>query len=113
VIDMARADELAKLSANSDPAAVTMYMIDALSLDLRAALPAIKAPVLVMSPYFDLDAAEQQMTQEAKTDYYRALMKGTPNLKVLSVSPARHFAMIDQPQMVVEAIRDFLKGLPQ
>jgi pimeloyl-ACP methyl ester carboxylesterase len=113
VTDMARADELAKLTAKSDPAAVTQYMGDALALDLRLALPAIKVPVLVMSPYFDADAAQQQMTQEAKTDYYRALMRGTPNVKVVSVAPARHFAMFDQPQMVNDAIGDFLKGLPR
>lgn len=113
VTDMARADELAKLTSRSDAAAVTKYMIDALSLDLRASLAAIKAPVLVISPYFEADAAQQQMTQEAKTDYYRTLMKGTPNVKVVSVSPARHFAMFDQPQMINDAIRDYLKGLGQ
>ncbi len=113
VTDMARADELAKLSGKSDPVAVTKYMVDALALDLRSALPSIKAPVLVIAPYFDVDAAQQQMTQEAKTAYYTALMKGTPNLKVVSVAPARHFAMFDQPQMVNDAIRDFVKSLPK
>lgn len=113
VTDVARADELARLTSRSDPVAVTKYMVDALALDLRASLPAIKAPVLVISPYFDLDAAQQEMTQEAKTDYYRTLMKGTPNVKVVSVSPARHFAMFDQPQMVNDAIRTYLKELPQ
>ena len=56
-------------------------------------------------------AAQQQMTQQGKTEYYRALMKGTPNVTVVSVSPARHFAMFDQPQMVNDAIADYLKGL--
>jgi pimeloyl-ACP methyl ester carboxylesterase len=111
VIDMARADELARLTSRSDAAAVTKYMVDALALDLRAALPAIKAPVLVISPYFEPDAAQQQMTQQGKTEYYRALMKGTPKVTVVSVSPARHFAMFDQPQMVNDAIADYLKDL--
>ncbi|MES2318972.1 MAG: alpha/beta hydrolase [Pseudomonadota bacterium] len=113
VTDMARADELAKLSGKSDPVAVSKYMVDGLSIDLRSALPAIKVPVLVMSPFFDVDAAQMQMTQEAKTEYYRALMKGTPNVKVVSISPARHFAMIDQPEMVNDAIVEYLKGLPK
>lgn len=112
VTDIARADELAKLSGKSDAAAVTSYMADALALDLRTALPSIKAPVLVIAPYFDVDAAQFQMTQQAKTAYYTALMKGTSRLKVVSVAPARHFAMIDQPQMVIDAIRDFIKTLP-
>lgn len=112
VVDMARADELARLSARSDPQAVSRYMAEAVSLDLRAALPAISAPVLVMSPYFELDAEQLRMTQEAKSAYYRALMQGTPNAKVVSVAPARHFAMFDQPEQVNAAIAEFLKSLP-
>jgi pimeloyl-ACP methyl ester carboxylesterase len=42
VVDMARADELAKLSANSDPAASVQYMGEAMALDLRPGLAAIK-----------------------------------------------------------------------
>ena len=111
VVDMARADELAKLSARSDPMAVTRYMGEAIALDLRSALPAITAPVLVISPYFQVDAEQMRMTEEAKTAYYQTLMAGTPNVKVVSVSPARHFAMFDQPQKVGDAIADFLKIL--
>ena len=111
VVDMARADELAKLSARSDPMAVTRYMAEAIALDLRSALPAITAQVLVISPYFQVDAEQMRMTEEAKTAYYQALMAGTPNVKVVSVAPARHFAMFDQPQKVGDAITDFLKSL--
>ncbi len=111
VVDMARADELAKLTARSDARAVTGYMAEAMAVDLRSVLPAISAPVLLLSPYFHLDAEQMRMTEEAKTAYYRALMEGTPNLKVQSVAPARHFAMFDQPQAVNDAIADFLQGL--
>lgn len=112
VVDMARADELAKLTAKSEPVAVMKYMAEAFALDLRPSLPAIKAPVLVMSPYFDADAEQLRMTEAAKTDYYKVLMAGTPNLRVVSISPARHFAMFDQPKQVTDAIRAFLKSLP-
>ena len=111
VVDMARADELARLSARSDPMAVTRYMAETIGLDLRSALPAISAPVLVISPYFQVDAEQMRMTEEAKTAYYQALMEGTPNVKVVSVAPARHFAMFDQPQKVNDAIGDFLGSL--
>jgi pimeloyl-ACP methyl ester carboxylesterase len=113
VMDMARADELAGLTSRSDPAAVAAYMADALALDLRPQLAAIQAPVLLIAPYFDADAEQQQMTQDGKTEYYQSLMKGTPHLKVMPVAPARHFVMFDQPQMVNDAIREFLKGVPQ
>lgn len=111
VIDMARADELARLTARSDPQAVTRYMAEAMAVDLRSALPAIAAPVLLLSPYFQLDAEQMRMTEEAKTAYYRALMEGTPKLTVQSVAPARHFAMFDQPQAVNGAIADFIRTL--
>jgi pimeloyl-ACP methyl ester carboxylesterase len=111
VMDMARADELAKLSAKSDPAAVMRYMAEAMTLDLRPVLKQITAPVLVISPYFQLDADQQRMTEAAKTAYYTALFEGTADLKVVSVAPARHFAMFDQPEQVNQAIRDFLKTL--
>jgi pimeloyl-ACP methyl ester carboxylesterase len=112
VVDMARADELAKLSSKSDPEAVSRYMAEAIAVDLREQLPKIKAPVLILSPYFQVDADQLRMTEEAKTAYYTALMDGTPNVKVKSIGPARHFAMFDQPQMVNDALRDFIQSLP-
>jgi pimeloyl-ACP methyl ester carboxylesterase len=111
VVDMARADELAKLSARSDPRAVVQYMAEAFALDLRARLPKITAPVLLISPYFALDAQQQMLTEAGKTEYYQKIMEGTPKLKVVSVAPARHFAMFDAPEKVNEAIADFLKSL--
>lgn len=113
VVDMSRADELAKLSGRSDPVAVTRYMTEALLVDLRPEMPKIKAPVLLLSPYLQVDADQLRMTEQSKTAYYTALMDGTPNLKVTSIGPARHFAMFDQPQKVNEAIRAFIKGLDQ
>lgn len=111
VVDMSRADELAKLTSRSDPAAVTRYMAEAIGLDLRPSLPKITAPVLVISPYFQVDAENQRMTEASKTAYYSALMDGTPNLKVVSVSPARHFAMFDEPKKVNDAIVEFLRSV--
>lgn len=111
VLDMARADELAKLTAKSDPGAVMRYAGDVMTMDLRPVLSNITAPVLVLSPYAQVDADQQKMTQPAKTAYYAALMEGTPNVKVVSIAQARHFAMIDQPQAVNEAIGEFIKTL--
>jgi len=108
-IDMSRADDLAKMTSRSDPAAVADYMEGALALDLRHDLPAITAPVLVIAPYFEPDSTT--ISAAAKADYYRTLMNGTPKLNVVPVSPARHFAMLDQPQQVNDAIRAYLKTL--
>jgi len=110
-IDIGRADELAKLSARSDPASVGRYAAEVLTVDLRPALASITAPVLVVMPFLGLDSDQQGQTEEAKLDYYRTLMAGTPKLKVVPVAPSRHFAMFDQPQAVDEAIETFLKSL--
>jgi pimeloyl-ACP methyl ester carboxylesterase len=111
VTDMARADELAKLSARSDPGAMLAAMGEAVELDLRPALPGISVPVLLVAPYFEPDSAQMGLTREAKTAYYTSLMAGTPKLKVVSIEAARHFVMIDQPQALADALRAFLKSL--
>jgi pimeloyl-ACP methyl ester carboxylesterase len=110
-VDMAKADELAKLAAKSDPAAVSEYVAETLALDMRPALTAIKAPVLVLAPYFDADAGQGGITAQAKAAYYKSLMAGTPRLEVVAVDGARHFVMFDQPRQVSDAIGRFLKSL--
>lgn len=111
VVDMARADELAKLSARSDARAVAQYMADAFALDLRPELPKIAAPVLMLVPYFAIDAQQQMLTEAGKLEYYQKIMEGTPKLTVTALAPARHFAMFDVPEKVNEAIAAFLKSL--
>lgn len=110
VTDDAMADDLARLAARSDPAAVSVYMADALSLDLRPALPSIKAPVLVLAPWYAADA-QNGVTAPAKAAYYKSLMAGTAKLEVQPVEGARHFVMFDQPRVVNDAIGRFLKSL--
>lgn len=111
VLDMGKADALAQLSARSDPAATGQYAADVLNLDLRPGLKDIGAPLLVISPYHELDASQQGISESAKADYYKALLEGAPRVQVVSVAPARHFAMIDQPEKVIDAIRSFLATL--
>lgn len=111
VVDMNKGDELAKLSARSDPAAMAAYAAGIVALDLRPQLSAIAAPVLVMAPYFALDSAQAGVTAPQKVAYYRELMQGTPRLDVIAIDNARHFAMFDQPRAVSDALRAFLKNL--
>jgi pimeloyl-ACP methyl ester carboxylesterase len=110
-VDMARADELAKLSSRSDPAAVSDYVAETLALDMRPGLSAIKAPVLVLSPFFEADAGASGITARSKAAYYQSLMAGTPKLEVVAIDGARHFVMFDQPRQVNDAIGRFLKSL--
>jgi pimeloyl-ACP methyl ester carboxylesterase len=110
VTDIARAEEMAKLTAKSDPAATMDYMASILALDLRPGLAGIKAPVLVLAPYFDADASMAGMSLADKVAYYKSLMAGTPKVEVVGVPGARHFAMIDQPELVATAIRNYLNA---
>ncbi len=111
VIDPVKAEQLAKLSARSDPAATLRYMGEDLVLDLRAGLPKISVPVLVISPFYEPDGKMMNMTAAGKAAYYKALLNGTPKLEVVSVEPARHFAMVDQPKAVGDALANYLKTL--
>jgi pimeloyl-ACP methyl ester carboxylesterase len=83
-----------------------------LALDLRSGLSKITAPVLVLAPFYAPDSdALGGISATDKVAYYRELMSGTPKLEVAPIDKARHFAMIDQPQAVNAALRQFLKTL--
>jgi pimeloyl-ACP methyl ester carboxylesterase len=113
-VDMGKADDIALLTGRSDPASVGQYAADVLELDLRPGLATLQAPVLVISPYFELDSGQQgqqALSAAAKADYYRSLLASAPKVDVVTVAPARHFAMIDQPQQVNDAIRKYLSSL--
>jgi pimeloyl-ACP methyl ester carboxylesterase len=109
--DMGKADDLAQLTSRSDPAAVAAYIGAVLALDLRPGLPKIGAPVLVLAPSYEPDNAAMGVSGADKLAYYRELMTGTSRLEVAPIDNARHFAMIDQPRAVHEALRRFLKTL--
>jgi pimeloyl-ACP methyl ester carboxylesterase len=111
VLDMNKGEALAQLSAKSDPAGVARAAADDMALDLRAGLPKITAPVLLVSPFYEPDAAQFGMTEASKTAYYKSLVNGVPNVEVVSIAPARHFVMFDQPQRLAESIKRFLSKL--
>lgn len=112
MVDLGKADDAARLSARSDPAAVAAYMGAILARDLRPGLAGVQAPVLMLVPYFAPDAVVlNNITSADKLAYYRELMSGTPRLEVEAIDKARHFAMVDQPEAVADAVRRFLKKL--
>ncbi len=120
VLDAAAADRYGALQARSDPAATAQYMVEDFSLDLRPSLPKISVPLLEISPYNAPDFAaaaarsgQPLISEQQKTDYYRQLLAGTPHLTVTSISPSRHFVMLDQPQRFLQVVDDFLSTLDQ
>jgi pimeloyl-ACP methyl ester carboxylesterase len=103
-IDEGTASKLAELSGRSEPAATAEFAAQALMLDLRPKLVSIKVPVVEISPFYAPDFAAMGVDEAAKTGYYRGLLSGVANLEVLSVSPARHFVMFDQPEKFAAAL---------
>jgi pimeloyl-ACP methyl ester carboxylesterase len=61
-----------------------------------------------MVPYYEPDAMQDGLTQEAKVAHYRSLLPGLQTLELAPVSPARHFIMFDQPQVLADTLRRFL-----
>ena len=61
-------------------------------------------PVVEISPFNAPDFARIGVDEAGKTNYYRSLMSGIADLEVVSVSPARHFVMFDQPEKFAVAL---------
>jgi pimeloyl-ACP methyl ester carboxylesterase len=103
-IDPATADKLAEHSSRSDIGATADFAAQVFALDLRARLPDIKVPVVEISPFNAPDFAAMGVDEAGKTNYYRMLLSGVKRLDVVSISPARHFVMFDQPEKFVAAL---------
>ncbi|HZW53019.1 MAG TPA: alpha/beta hydrolase [Candidatus Elarobacter sp.] len=114
VLDAQLADQLAELEANSDTSAVAQWLREDFGGDLRPDLAKITVPLLEIVPYNapDLANAPQSYTAEQKVMYYRGLLAGAPKVQVVSVSPARHFAMFDQPDKIFAIVNAFLDATP-
>jgi len=103
-IDPAIADRLAEQSARSDIGATADFAAQVFALDLRPKLKGIAVPVVEISPFNAPDFAAMGVDENGKTAYYRLLLAGVPQLDVVSISPARHFVMFDQPAKFATAL---------
>jgi len=108
VLDIGKADDIAKLALKSDRESVGAYVADVLALDLRPELDKITAPVLVVAPFYQYDSAQDAMTVGDKIEHYRMLVERIPSVEVVPIAPARHFLMIDQPLALAGILRRYL-----
>jgi pimeloyl-ACP methyl ester carboxylesterase len=111
VIDPALAARYAPLNARSDVKATAEYMAEDLAADGRAGLKNANVPILEISPYNapDFSQPPMVMTEQQKAGYYQSLLANAPNAKVVSISPSRHFVMLDQPAKFQQVLDGFLK----
>ena len=113
MIDQEQAEHYAFLNAGSDIKATAQYMAEDLASDLRPGLKNATVPILEISPYkeSDFSTGPMKMSEQQKADYYKSLLANAPNAKVVSISPARHFVMLDQPVKFQQVLDDFIKSV--
>ena len=113
MIDQEQAEHYAFLNAGSDIKATAQYMAEDLASDLRPGLKNATVPILEISPYkeSDFSSGPVKMSEQQKADYYKSLLANAPNAKVVSISPARHFVMLDQPVKFQQVLDDFIKSV--
>ena len=113
MIDQEQAEHYALLNAGSDIKATAQYMAEDLASDLRPGLKNATVPILEISPYkaSDFSTGPTAMSEQQKADYYKSLLANAPNAKVVSISPARHFVMLDQPVKFQQVLDDFIKSV--
>ena len=88
------------------------WLAEDMTLDLRPDLTKIAVPLVVIAPYDAPIDHGTWPTPDAKKAYYLKLLTGDPTAQVEMISPARHFIMLDQPQMLDAALDAFLKTEP-
>lgn len=113
VVDPKLAEQYAPLNARSDAAASAEYMAADIVADYRPGLKQANVPILEISPYYAADFSKPplQISEAQKSAYYQGLLGDAPHVKVVSISPARHFAMLDQPAKFQQALDGFLGSL--
>ncbi|CAM1000201.1 Alpha/beta hydrolase [Rhodanobacter sp. Root179] len=113
VIDPQLAARYAPMNARSDIKASAQYMAEDLAFDGRAALKNANVPIVEIAPYNapDFSQPPMAMSEAQKTAYYQSLLADAPKAKVVSISPSRHFVMLDQPVRFQQALDEFLKSL--
>jgi pimeloyl-ACP methyl ester carboxylesterase len=113
LIDPGQAEHYAFLNARSDIQATAQYMAEDLASDLRPGLKNATVPILEISPYreSDFSTGPVKMSEQQKADYYKSLLANAPNAKVVSISPARHFVMLDQPVKFQQVLGDFISSV--
>lgn len=111
LVDQALAAKYAPLNARSDVKASAQYMAEDLAFDGRAASKQANVPILEISPYYASDFSQPPMvmSEKQKAAYYQELLANAPDAKVVSISPSRHYVMLDQPQRFQAVLDGFLK----
>ncbi|MGB3461880.1 alpha/beta fold hydrolase [Rhodanobacter lindaniclasticus] len=110
VIDPELAARYAPMNARSDVKATAQYAAEDMAADYRPGLKQARVPILEISPYYapDFSQPPMSMSEAQKTAYYQSLLANAPTATVVSISPSRHYAMLDQPVKFQQLLEGFL-----
>ncbi len=110
VVDQQLAAKYASMNARSDIQASAQYMAEDLVFDGREGLKHANVPILEISPYYAPDFSEPPMvmSEAQKVAYYQSLLANAPHASVVSISPSRHYVMLDQPVKFQQVLDRFL-----
>lgn len=110
LVDQQLAAKYAPMNARSDVKASAQYMAEDLAFDGRPGLKRANLPILEISPYYapDFSTPPMAMSEEQKAAYYQSLLANAPDARVVSISPSRHYVMLDQPQKFQQLLDGFL-----
>jgi pimeloyl-ACP methyl ester carboxylesterase len=104
VTDPAKAAALAEESGRSSPAALGEALYELWTMDLRPRVGAIRVPVLVLVAKDSVPPPER----EAYVARWRAQLAPIAKHEMVMVPGARHYLMIDAPDVVARSIEQFL-----
>lgn len=91
-------------SVRSDAGVEAQAFADDLTTDLRPGLASVRAPVTLLYPY-DPQAGVPEAAWNAT---YAGAFKAAPDVRLVKVSPSRHFIMYDQPERFAAELDTFL-----
>lgn len=106
ISDPTQARTIVTEAARSDPRAVADAMLELRLTDLRPRLPRITAPVLAVVPL----QAELTAGQRAEIlAWHRDQLASIPGHRLVTISGARHFVMVDEPAAFCVEVRRFVE----
>jgi pimeloyl-ACP methyl ester carboxylesterase len=111
LVDQQLAAKYAPMNARSSVKASAEYMAEDLAFDGRPGLKQAAAPILEISPYYapDFSTPPMVMSETQKVAYYQSLLANAADAQVVSISPSRHFVMLDQPAKFRQVLDGFLE----
>lgn len=90
-------------SLASDRSVLARALYEDMTTDLRADVPTISTPILVIYAY------APEMGPEARVDgLYESAYAGAPDIRLERIDDSFHFIMLDQPDALHDAIAGFL-----